>query len=232
LYEYTTQVRRTILEVLSEFRSVRVPREHIFELFPPLRPREFSIASASLAHGHEVHLCVAIVNYKTKLKARRRGVCTSFLASLPIGTWRLFFVFLPHYAQHLVVPYAGVELRIGITKGLLTLPQDSTPVVCIGPGTGVAPARAVVEARVHLGMKNNTLYFGHRASGKDEHYAWEWISLAESGYLTYRVTASRDGPEGTPRVYVQDLLRQDAKRIWQLVHDKGAWVYISGCVRL
>ncbi|KAF8506798.1 riboflavin synthase domain-like protein [Russula emetica] len=209
LYEYTTRVRRTILEVLSEFRSVRVPREHIFELFPPLRPREFSIASASLAHAHEVHLCVAIVNYKTKLKARRRGVCTSFLASLPIGTWR-------------------VQLRIGITKGLLTLPQDSRPVICIGPGTGVAPARAVVETRVHLGMKDNTLYFGHRASGKDEHYTREWISLAESGHLTYRVTASRDGPEGTPRVYVQDLIRQDAKRIWKLVNDKGAWVYISG----
>jgi sulfite reductase alpha subunit-like flavoprotein len=86
LYEYTTRVRRTILEVLSEFRSVRVPREHIFELFPPLRPREFSIASASLAHPREVHLCVAVVDYKTKLRARRRGVCTSFLASLPIGT--------------------------------------------------------------------------------------------------------------------------------------------------
>ena len=129
------------------------------------------------------------------------------------------------------MPYAGVQLRIGITKGLLTLPQDSAPVICIGPGTGVAPARAVVEARVHLGMKDNTLYFGHRASGKDEHYAREWISLVESGHLTYRATASRDGPEGTPRVYVQDLIRQDTKRIWQLVHDKGAWVYISGCVR-
>jgi sulfite reductase alpha subunit-like flavoprotein len=145
--------------------------------------------------------------------------------------WHVASFLLPHYAQRLVVPYAGVQLRIGFTKGLLTLPQDSTPVICIGPGTGVAPARAVVEARVHLGMKDNTLYFGHRASGKDEHYVGEWISLAESGRLTYRVTASRDGPEGTPRVYVQDLIRQDTKRIWQLVHDKGAWVYISGCVR-
>ncbi len=103
--------------------------------------------------------------------------------------------------------------------------------ICIGPGTGVAPARAVLEARVHLGMKENTLYFGHRASEKDEHYAQEWSSLAESGHLTYRVTASRDGPEGTPRVYVQDLIRQDAKHIWQLVRVKGAWVYISGCAR-
>lgn len=129
------------------------------------------------------------------------------------------------------MPCAGVRLRIGITKGLLALPADpTTPVICIGPGTGVAPARAVLEARVHLGMRDNTLYFGHRASGKDGHYSQEWTALAESGKLTYRVAASRDGPEGTPRVYVQDLIRQDAKRIWQLVHDKGAWVYISGCV--
>ena len=125
---------------------------------------------------------------------------------------------------------AGAKLRIGITKGLLALPPDSsTPVVCIGPGTGVAPARAVLEARVHLGMKDNTLYFGHRSSGKDEHYSREWTTLAKAGNLTHRVAASRDGPEGTPRVYVQDLIRQDAKRIWQLVHDGGAWVYISGC---
>jgi sulfite reductase alpha subunit-like flavoprotein len=93
----------------------------------------------------------------------------------------------------------------------------------------VAPARAVLEARVHLGMKDNTLYFGHRASGKDEHYSREWTTLAEAGNLTYRVAASRDGPEGTPRVYVQDLIKQDTKRIWRLVHDSGAWVYISGC---
>jgi sulfite reductase alpha subunit-like flavoprotein len=92
----------------------------------------------------------------------------------------------------------------------------------------VAPSRAVLEARVHLGMRDNTLYFGHRASGKDEHYSREWTTLAETGNLTYRAAASRDGPEGTPRVYVQDLIRQDAKRIWQLIHDRGAWVYISG----
>jgi sulfite reductase alpha subunit-like flavoprotein len=130
----------------------------------------------------------------------------------------------------LAVSYLGAELRIGIAKGLLALPPDpNTPVICIGPGTGVAPARAVLQARVHVGARDNMLYFGHRASGKDAHYSHEWTTLAESGKLTYRVTASRDGPEGTPRVYVQDLIRIDAKPVWELIHGKGAWVYISGC---
>jgi sulfite reductase alpha subunit-like flavoprotein len=47
----------------------------------------------------------------------------------------------------------------------------------------------------------------------------------------YRLAASRDGPEGVARTYVQHLIQQDAKRIWELVGTKGAWVYISGCVR-
>ncbi|KAH9177529.1 riboflavin synthase domain-like protein [Lactarius sanguifluus] len=199
LYEYATRLRRTIREVVAEFRSVRVPRDYIFDVFPPLRAREFSIASS--ASGPPARSAL------TKLKARRRGVGTSFLASLPVGA----------------------TLRLGITNGLLALPPDpTTPVICVGPGTGVAPARAVLEARVHVGAEDNTLYFGHRASGKDAHYSHEWSALAESGKLTYRVTASRDGPEGTRRVYVQDLIRQDAKRVWGLVHDKRAWVYISG----
>ena len=136
---------------------------------------------------------------------------------------------------HLFVVYtrAGTQLRIRIAKGLLALPPDSaTPVICVGPGTGVAPARAVLEARVRSGARDNTLYFGHRASGKDAHYSREWTALAESGHLAYRVVASRDGSEGTRRVYVQDLMRQDAKRVWRLVHESGAWVYISGCVRV
>jgi sulfite reductase alpha subunit-like flavoprotein len=129
------------------------------------------------------------------------------------------------------VPYLGARLRIGIANGLLALPPDpNTPVICLGPGTGVAPARALLEARVHADARDNTLYFGHRASGKDAHYSHEWTTLAESGKLTYRVTASRDGPEGTRRIYVQDLIRKDAKCVWELVHGKGAWVYISGCV--
>ena len=228
LYEYATRVRRTIREVVAEFRTVRVPRDYIFDVFPPLRPREFSIASSALVHPHELHLCVAIIDYKTRLKARRRGVGTSFLAALPIGK-SLFQVF-PALLNVWQPSVLGATLRIGITSGLLALPPDlTTPVICVGPGTGVAPARAVLEARAHIGAENNTLYFGHRASGKDAHYLHEWSALAESGKLTYRATASRDGPEGTRRVYVQDLIRQDAKRIWELVHGKGAWVYISGC---
>ncbi|EMD32805.1 hypothetical protein CERSUDRAFT_161320 [Gelatoporia subvermispora B] len=207
LYDYCFRPRRTIREVLEEFRSARIPREYVFDVFPPLRPRQFSIASSSKRHPRQVQLCIAIVQYKTMLKIPRRGVCTAYLASLQPGS----------------------KIRIGIVNGLLSLPSDpDIPVICIGPGTGVAPMRAVIEERTESGSTNNTLYFGCRSAAKDQHYHQEWEEYASGEMLTYRVACSRDGPEGVPRTYVQDLMREDAQRLWELIGDLGAWVYISG----
>ncbi|KAL5479059.1 TAH18_1 [Sanghuangporus weigelae] len=207
LYEYVTRVRRTVREVIAEFRSLKIPKEYIFDLFPPLRPRQFSIASSSLVHRKQVHLCVAIVRYRTKLKIPRRGVCSTYLAGLNPGD----------------------TLRIKIQKGFLSQPRSpETPIVCVGPGTGIAPMRALIEQRVHEGSAYNSLYFGCRSESKDHHYGSEWLALAESGKLTYRTAFSRDGPEGAKRVYVQDRMREDAERLWDLLGRRGGCLYISG----
>ncbi|KAJ7746603.1 riboflavin synthase domain-like protein [Mycena metata] len=203
LYEYCYRVRRTIREVLAEFRHVKIPLDYIFDVFPPMRPRQFSIASSVKRFPSQIHLCVAIVKYRTKLKVPRRGVCTAYLASLQPGD----------------------KLEIGLQKGLIKLPTDiNTPVICIGPGTGVAPMRAVIQDRLHMGARDNTLYFGCRSATKDQHYGSEWSSCSD---LVYRTAFSRDGPEGTKRIYVQDLMQEDAERIWTLLLA-GANIFISG----
>ena len=79
-------------------------------------------------------------------------------------------------------------------------------------------------------VEDNTLYFGSRSSSKDNHYGSEWLALAESGKLVYRTAFSRDGPEGARRVYVQDRMREDAGRLWDLLGRKGGWLFISGYV--
>ncbi|KAJ8591222.1 riboflavin synthase domain-like protein, partial [Rhizopogon salebrosus TDB-379] len=207
MYDYCQRVKRTIWEVLSEFRSARIPREYVFDLFPPLRPREFSIASSIELHPREIHLCVAIVRYRTKLKIPRKGVCTSYLSGLQLGD----------------------TLRIGIRKGFISLPTDAnTPVVCVGPGTGVAPMRAVIEQRVYAGYNNTTLYFGCRSANKDQHYRSEWEAYAEEQSLRYRVACSRDGPEGSRRTYVQDLMEKDAQDIWKMLGQQRGILIISG----
>jgi len=207
LYDYCQRTKRTIREVLTEFRSVRIPRDYVFDLFPSLRPRQFSIASSPKRHPREIHLCVAIVKYRTKLRVPRKGVCTSFLAALQPGD----------------------KLRITIERGLISLPSDPrTPVICVGPGTGIAPMRAVIEDRVHAGSHATRLYFGCRSASKDHHYGAEWEAYAEAGKIAYQVAFSRDGPEGTKRTYVQDLLRVDKESVWQLLGVQRGMLIISG----
>ena len=77
----------------------------------------------------------------------------------------------------------------------------------------------------------NTLYQGCRSASKDQHYREEFARLTAAAQLEYRVACSRDGPPGVKRTYVQDLIAEDAERIWELVGVRGAWVYISGYVR-
>ncbi|KAF8917415.1 riboflavin synthase domain-like protein [Mucidula mucida] len=206
LYDYCHKVRRTIVEVLAEFHSSRMqlPKEYIFDVFPPLRPREFSIASDL---RKEVQLCVAIVKYKTRLKVPRKGVCTAYLSTLRPGD----------------------KVTIGLRRGYITLPKNgNTPIICIGPGTGVAPMRALIQRRILEGIHCNTLYFGCRSATKDQHYGSEWDELAKEGKLAYCVAYSRDGPEGVKRTYVQDLIEHDAERMWKLIGEQNAYVYISG----
>lgn len=226
LYEYCFRPRRTILEVLQEFRVAArsIPQEYVFDVFPASRPRHFSIASAAHKHPREVHLCVAIVRYRTKVKVRRRGVCTSYLASLQIGKSASLL------ARATNSDFIGDTLRVGLRPGLMSLPPSATPVICIGPGTGVAPMRAILEERIWQGAQNNTLFFGCRHAAKDQHYHAEWTAYDRDGVLRYKPAFSRDGPEGVKRVYVQDVMSQDEERNWirQNIKERGAWIYVSG----
>jgi len=100
VFDYATRPSRTIVETLGDFREMRLPKEYLCEILPPLRRRQFSIASSSevshhssslqyeadqQAHPGKIQLLVALVEYKTNLRIPRRGLCSSWLDGLPVG---------------------------------------------------------------------------------------------------------------------------------------------------
>ena len=85
IHTYASRPSRSILETMADFRETQIPLSHLLEVLPPLRRRQFSIASSSEAHPGKVQLLIALVKYKTNLKIPRRGLCSSWLESLPIG---------------------------------------------------------------------------------------------------------------------------------------------------
>lgn len=226
LYDYTTRPRRSILEVLQEFESVRVPWQWAAYVFPELRGRQFSIASGGILKKSSTgagrfELLVAIVKYKTVIKKVREGVCTRYLAGLPIGT----------------------ELNVTLQKGALAIDKQEAwrPVIMVGPGTGVAPMRSLIWERrlwdhdmrtktsAHFPRQgvlgDNVLFFGCRSEGKDYFYREEWDKLRNETSLEVYPAFSRDQ---TSKIYVQDQIRKQSKQVYSLLHEAGGLVYVCG----
>ncbi|KAJ3375657.1 NADPH-dependent diflavin oxidoreductase 1 [Allomyces arbusculus] len=202
LYSYCHRPRRHCVEVIQDFFAVRnVPAAYCFDLFPEMIARDYSLAS--FAKG-KVELCVAVVEYKTKLAAPRRGIASEWIRALKEGD--------------------AVPLRI--VPGTMTLPDDAnTPIICIGPGTGVAPMKSLIEARIQQGATANLLIFGCRSKAHDFLFETEWQKHVDAGNLDLWTAFSRDQPA---KVYVQHVLLQHGPQVFDWIHDRGAHVYVCG----
>lgn len=204
LFAYCHRPRRTLLEVLEDFphATANIPKDYLFDLVGALQPRMFSIASSLAAYPGEVHLLVAVVNYRTKLHTPRRGVCSTWLAQMQRGSF---------------VPAA-------VKKGTITFPQGDVPVIMVGPGTGVAPFRNFIQQRVHEGVDQNWLFFGCRNKEKDFLCQEDWKEYSQKQLLTLRTAFSRDQEE---KVYVQHLIKQHGAELCALL-KQGASFFIAG----
>ncbi|KAL8769372.1 MAG: hypothetical protein Q9209_004599 [Squamulea sp. 1 TL-2023] len=230
LYDYTTRPRRSILEVLQEFASVKIPWQWAANVLPKLRGRQFSIASGGsckcIAEGQtNFELLAAIVKYKTVLRRLREGVCTRYIAGLPAGTL----------------------LNVTLQKGGLGVHQTEAtlPVIMVGPGTGVAPMRSLIWERYHWqqdmlfrrpdtagvsgdgsnGIGETVLFYGGRNQEADFFYREEWEYLQGQMSLQVFAAFSRDQKA---KVYVQDVIKQQANLVYDVLYSQGGIVYVCG----
>lgn len=171
-----------------------------------LQPRLYSIASSLKAHPEEVHLCVGAVRY-TVDGVFHQGTASTFLADrLPLGeTAGIFF----HVAKHFRLPV-----------------DPATPVIMVGPGTGIAPFRAFLEERQSVAAPGkNWLFFGDQHARCDFLYRDEIEAMQSSGLLTKLDLAfSRDQEE---KLYVQHLMLRSGAELWQWLQE-GAHFYVCG----
>lgn len=195
-----------VMAALQKFPKVRPHPESFVEALEPLQPRLYSISSSHNATPGKLSLTVDCVRYVVG-KRKRLGLASTFLAER-------------------IKP--GDELRVYVQKAHgFALPADpKTPIIMIGPGTGVAPFRAFLLDRKATGAPGkNWLFFGHQRSDCDFFYQDELNALKTSGLLTRLSLAwSRDGAK---KFYVQDRMREVGRELWTWLAE-GAHVYICG----
>ncbi|MEV0372129.1 bifunctional nitrate reductase/sulfite reductase flavoprotein subunit alpha [Streptomyces sp. NPDC050636] len=196
---------RQAVDVIAE-HPVRAGASEWAAVLPRLQPRLYSISSSPLADPHLIGLTVSVVRFDNRHGRPRKGVASAFLADADPGRPVPVFV---QRAAHFRPPS-----------------DPATPMVMVGPGTGVAPFVGFLQERRALGHRApNWLFFGEQRRATDFYYEDELDELRRAGLLSRLDTAfSRDQ---RAKVYVQDRMREHGAQLWSWLQD-GAHFYVCG----
>ncbi|ESO08448.1 hypothetical protein HELRODRAFT_74964, partial [Helobdella robusta] len=205
LFSYCNRPRRNILEVLTDFPCTRkhLSLSHILDIIPAIKARAFSISSAPSNSLKELELVVAVVEYKTKLKELRKGLCSNYLAA----------------------KNSGNVIQLSIVDGTFVAPPSHRPLIMIGPGTGCSIFRSYIGERVAEHVMDNYLFFGCRYKKRDYLFKDEWEKLVKDKCLHLFLAFSRDQAD---KVYVQHVLKNNGLLLWNLIDIRGASILLSG----
>lgn len=194
-----------LLDLLEAFPSARPALPDLLTSLPRLKPRLYSIASSPRAVPGKVELCIGVV------RAERRGRVRDGVASCHLA----------YRAE------AGTALTAHVQSSHFRLPADAaTPVIMVGPGTGIAPFRAFLQHREAIGAKGPAwLFFGDQRRATDFLFGEEIAAWQAKGVLSRLSLAfSRDQ---AAKIYVQDRMREEAADLWRWLQD-GAHFYVCG----
>ena len=195
---------RNGLDIVEEF-SVRAEPARWQQVLVRLTPRKYSISSSPLVSPREVQLTVSVVRYRARRGGQRGGVCSTFLADRANAPVPVFLQRSPHFRP----------------------PNDAdTPMIMVGPGTGIAPFRGFLQERRALGHTGrNWLFFGDQHRSDNYYYRDELESMVSDGVLNRLDLAfSRDQAD---RVYVQHKMLDYGADLWRWL-EEGARFYVCG----
>lgn len=196
-----------IWDFLLANEEVMFTPQELADLLMPLLPRFYSISSSQKFTGEEVHLTVAPLEYESN-GHKRRGVCTHYICQL----------------AELQVPKVPIFIQTSHGFGL---PQDTdTPLIMIGPGTGIAPFRAFLQERIlhHQSKGKHWLFFGEWNRAYDFFYEDDWQHFSQKGNLRLELAFSRDQEQ---KIYVQHKMWEKGEEIFQWL-EQGAYLYVCG----
>lgn len=212
-----------------------VPFVFLIELIANLQPRYYSISSSSLTEKTSIHV-TAVVEAEEHAGHTVTGVVTNLLKYLEVQKNKTNEKV--HATYDLEGPkgkFAKFKLPVHVRRSTFKLPSNpSTPVILVGPGTGIAPMRGFVRERLSL-LKNSEnvklgkiiLFYGCRNRNEDYLYKNEWPDYAQKLGDRFEMDVAFSREDQSKKVYVQDKIAARSKEINELLQE-GAFIYVCG----
>jgi sulfite reductase (NADPH) flavoprotein alpha-component len=197
-----------VVDFLIEHPSIKWTAQEFVDVLAKLTPRLYSISSSLKANADQVHFTIDVVNYESRGR-KRKGVCSTFLAERSANT----------------------SIPIFPNTSKFRLPEDNnTPIIMVGPGTGIAPFRAFLQDRQATGAKGkNWLFFGSQHAHCNYFYQEELEKMKADGFLTRLDCAwSRDSNE---KSYVQHKMLSCGAEIWKWMEAENGQFFVCGDAR-
>lgn len=208
---------RSIIHILEDLPSLKPPLDHVLELLPRLQARYYSISSSPKLYPTSVHVTAVLVEYQTPTQRTNKGVTTGWLKTVQVDNGN------------------KPRIPVFVRRSQFRLPsKPQTPIIMIGPGTGLAPFRGFIQERHYLRKEgkpvgDTVLYFGCRKQSEDFLYGEELRKYEQDGTLTKLYLAfSRDQAH---KVYVTHLLEQTKEEIWKIIGEQNGHIYVCGDAR-
>ncbi|PED20396.1 bifunctional cytochrome P450/NADPH--P450 reductase [Bacillus toyonensis] len=204
--------RLTMLELLERYPACEMEFSNFIELLPALRPRYYSISSSPRVNDQKLSITVGVVEDNAwSGNGKYRGIASTYLAQLKEGD--------------------SITCFISNSQSGFELPKNpKTPIIMVGPGTGIAPFRGFLQARKSMKINGESLgeahlYFGCRSPQEDYLYQEELEQTQKEGIVALHTAFSR--MKDQPKIYVQHLIKQDVEKVINLL-NQGAHLYICG----
>ena len=197
---------KDILDLLTIEPNYQFNIDDILSNLKSLQHRAYSISSSPKKYPDSIHMTISAVRWNNNDRTHL-GVCSSYLSDR-------------------VIESKSVKMFVSPNKSFRVPEDGQTPMIMVGPGTGIAPFRAFLDEREMSKAKGeNWLFFGDQTRQFDFAYEEEFLEKKNSGLLTKLDLAfSRDQEE---KVYVQDRMRESSKEFFMWL-ERGAHFYVCG----
>jgi len=198
--------------------SITLSLNRFLQIIPRLQPRYYTISSSSSLNANVSSITVSVLRYPRDDGTWFEGICSNYLKNSASGKKQ-------------------EKVHVYVRESTFRLPKDSSkPVIMIGPGTGIAPMRALLQERYHQkynlkqNIGKNILYFGCRHATVDQLYSDEIHTFLQQGVLTHYYPAFSRDQKG--KVYVQHLLEKHEEETWEMIDKQQASIFVCGAIQM